>query len=121
MNLSNVRWAVKDMRVEYPVAVGNEHVIWRAFRNQYWPALYRQSIPLNRPSNSPSLALKKHSKIEAGYPEPFVRDEGVTGSNPAIPTNPSQPLHENVWPWRMKCAGCCCVVYRGAAIARAAQ
>jgi thiol-disulfide isomerase/thioredoxin len=39
-NLSNVRWAVKDMRVDYPVAVDNEHVIWRAFRNQYWPALY---------------------------------------------------------------------------------
>jgi thiol-disulfide isomerase/thioredoxin len=39
-NLNNVRWAVKDMRVGYPVAVDNEHVIWRAFRNQYWPALY---------------------------------------------------------------------------------
>src|SRR5262245_59044798 len=25
---------------DYPVAVDNEHVIWRAFRNQYWPALY---------------------------------------------------------------------------------
>src|SRR5262245_13249519 len=39
-NLSNVRWAVKEMRVDYPVAVDNEHVIWRAFDNQYWPALY---------------------------------------------------------------------------------
>ena len=39
-DLNNVRWAVKDMRVDYPVAVDNEHVIWRAFRNQYWPALY---------------------------------------------------------------------------------
>jgi len=39
-NLDNVRWAVKEMRVDYPVAVDNEHVIWRAFRNQYWPALY---------------------------------------------------------------------------------
>jgi thiol-disulfide isomerase/thioredoxin len=37
---NNVRWAVKDMRVGYPVAVDNEHVIWRAFRNNYWPALY---------------------------------------------------------------------------------
>src|SRR5262245_8057130 len=26
--------------IDYPVAVDNEHVIWRAFRNQYWPALY---------------------------------------------------------------------------------
>jgi len=39
-NISNVRWAVKDMRVGHPVAVDNEHVIWRGFRNQYWPALY---------------------------------------------------------------------------------
>ena len=39
-NIDNVRWAAKDMRVDYPVAVDNEHVIWRAFENQYWPALY---------------------------------------------------------------------------------
>jgi thiol-disulfide isomerase/thioredoxin len=39
-NLSNVRWAVKDMRIDYPIAVDNEHAIWRAFKNQYWPALY---------------------------------------------------------------------------------
>jgi len=39
-NLNNVRWAVKDMRIDYPVAIDNDHVIWRAFNNQYWPALY---------------------------------------------------------------------------------
>jgi thiol-disulfide isomerase/thioredoxin len=39
-NISNVRRAVKEMRIDYPVAVDNEHVIWRAFSNQYWPALY---------------------------------------------------------------------------------
>jgi thiol-disulfide isomerase/thioredoxin len=39
-NLANVRRAVKDLKVEYPVAVDNEHRIWRAFSNQYWPALY---------------------------------------------------------------------------------
>ena len=39
-NINNVRWAVKEMRAGYPVAVDNEHVIWRAFKNQYWPALY---------------------------------------------------------------------------------
>jgi thiol-disulfide isomerase/thioredoxin len=37
---SNVRWAVKDMRIDYPVAVDSEHLVWRGFRNQYWPALY---------------------------------------------------------------------------------
>ena len=39
-NINNVRWAVKEMRVDYPVAVDSEHVIWRDFKNQYWPALY---------------------------------------------------------------------------------
>jgi thiol-disulfide isomerase/thioredoxin len=39
-DINNVRRAVKDLRVDYPVAVDSEHVIWRAFRNQYWPALY---------------------------------------------------------------------------------
>jgi thiol-disulfide isomerase/thioredoxin len=39
-NLDNVRRAVKALQVNYPVAVDSEHTIWRAFRNQYWPALY---------------------------------------------------------------------------------
>ncbi len=36
----NVRWALKDMRIAYPVAIDNDHAVWRAFRNEYWPALY---------------------------------------------------------------------------------
>lgn len=39
-DLNNVRWAVKDTRIDYPVVVDNNHDIWRAFNNQYWPALY---------------------------------------------------------------------------------
>lgn len=39
-NLDNVRRAVRDMRVEYPVAVDNHEAIWRGFDNNYWPALY---------------------------------------------------------------------------------
>lgn len=39
-NLDNVRWAAKALRVDFPVAVDSEHAIWRAFNNQYWPALY---------------------------------------------------------------------------------
>jgi thiol-disulfide isomerase/thioredoxin len=36
----NVRRAVKDMRVGYPVAIDNDYAVWRAFDNNYWPALY---------------------------------------------------------------------------------
>jgi thiol-disulfide isomerase/thioredoxin len=39
-NINNVRWAVNEMRIDYPVAVDSDHTIWRAFKNQYWPALY---------------------------------------------------------------------------------
>ncbi len=39
-NIDNVRWAVNDMKIDYPIAVDNNHAIWRAFRNQAWPALY---------------------------------------------------------------------------------
>jgi thiol-disulfide isomerase/thioredoxin len=39
-NIGNVRREVKALRVDYPVAVDSEYVIWRAFNNNYWPALY---------------------------------------------------------------------------------
>ena len=39
-NVENVRRAVQQMRIEYPIVIDNDHSIWRAFRNQYWPALY---------------------------------------------------------------------------------
>jgi thiol-disulfide isomerase/thioredoxin len=39
-NVDNVRRAVQQMRIEYPVAIDNDYSIWRAFNNQYWPALY---------------------------------------------------------------------------------
>ena len=38
--MENVREAVKALGVNYPVAVDSHHAIWRAYRNQYWPALY---------------------------------------------------------------------------------
>ena len=39
-DLENVRQAVQDMRVDYPVAIDNDYAIWNAFDNHYWPALY---------------------------------------------------------------------------------
>ena len=39
-NPDNVRRAVRDMRVDYPVAIDNDYAVWRAFDNYYWPALY---------------------------------------------------------------------------------
>jgi thiol-disulfide isomerase/thioredoxin len=39
-NIDNIRWAAKDMGVAYPIAVDNDHAVWRGFNNEYWPALY---------------------------------------------------------------------------------
>ena len=39
-NLENVRRAVQQMRIDFPIAIDNDYAIWRAFNNQYWPALY---------------------------------------------------------------------------------
>jgi len=39
-NIDNVRRAVKDLGITYPVAIDNNYAIWRAFGNQYWPAHY---------------------------------------------------------------------------------
>ena len=39
-NIDNVRWAAKDMKIEYPIAIDSDYAIWRAFNNEYWPALY---------------------------------------------------------------------------------
>ena len=38
--VDNIRWAVKDMKISYPIAVDSDYAIWRAFNNQYWPASY---------------------------------------------------------------------------------
>src|SRR5688572_21244646 len=38
--VDNVRLAMRQMRIEYPIVIDNDYSIWRAFRNQYWPALY---------------------------------------------------------------------------------
>ena len=39
-DVDNVREAVKEMAVEYPVALDSDYGIWRAFDNHYWPAAY---------------------------------------------------------------------------------
>jgi cytochrome c biogenesis protein CcdA/thiol-disulfide isomerase/thioredoxin len=36
----NVRRAVRELGIEYPVALDNDFATWHAFANQYWPAKY---------------------------------------------------------------------------------
>ncbi len=39
-DLNNVRDAIARLGVTYPVAIDNDFLTWRAYRNQYWPAMY---------------------------------------------------------------------------------
>src|SRR3954447_8546457 len=39
-NVDNVRRAIKENDVRYPMVVDNDYAIWQAFDNHYWPALY---------------------------------------------------------------------------------
>jgi hypothetical protein len=48
------------MRIEYPVAVDSDYAIWRAFSNNYWPALYVADA---------EGAIRFHRYGEEGYAE----------------------------------------------------
>ena len=39
-DLDNVRRAVSDLHITYPVAIDNGYQIWKAFHNSFWPADY---------------------------------------------------------------------------------
>jgi cytochrome c biogenesis protein CcdA/thiol-disulfide isomerase/thioredoxin len=37
---ANVRKAIRDLGIDFPVAMDNDYRVWQAFNNQYWPADY---------------------------------------------------------------------------------
>ena len=39
-DVGNVRSAVSDLGVRYPVAIDDDYGTWNAYANQYWPATY---------------------------------------------------------------------------------
>ena len=39
-DVDNVSRAAQKLGIHYPIAIDNQYAIWRAFRNQYWPAHY---------------------------------------------------------------------------------
>jgi len=39
-DVDSVRRAVKDRKIDFPIAIDSDYAIWRAFDNNYWPALY---------------------------------------------------------------------------------
>ncbi len=39
-DIDNVRRAVKELDLDYPIAIDNNYAIWNGFNNEYWPAHY---------------------------------------------------------------------------------
>jgi hypothetical protein len=39
-DVDNVRKALEEMRIDYPIAIDSDYAVWQAFDNAYWPALY---------------------------------------------------------------------------------
>jgi len=39
-DVEKIRAALEEMGVRHPIAVDNDYAVWRAFDNNYWPALY---------------------------------------------------------------------------------
>jgi hypothetical protein len=39
-DLDNLREAVRDLDIPYPVAQDNQGITWQAYNTQYWPTLY---------------------------------------------------------------------------------
>jgi len=39
-DVGNVRRAIADLGITYPLAIDNDYRVWRAFNNRYWPAHY---------------------------------------------------------------------------------
>ena len=39
-NVEKIRSALDQMGVRYPIAIDSDYAVWRAFDNNYWPALY---------------------------------------------------------------------------------
>ena len=75
-DVDNVRLAVQEMRVEYPVALDSHYAIWEAFSNRYWPAVYIADA---------DGRIRHHHFGEGGYEEcetiiqRLLRDAGVDG------------------------------------------
>ena len=39
-DLDNLKQAVTELRIEYPVSQDNDGKTWRAYKTRYWPTLY---------------------------------------------------------------------------------
>ncbi len=80
---SNVRKAVHDLGVTYPVAMDNDYRIWRSFNNEYWPAHYFIDA---------TGKVRYHHFGEGGYEESesWIRSLLEEANQKPLPASPTQ-------------------------------
>jgi len=80
---SNVRKAVRDLGVTYPVAMDNDYRIWRNFNNEYWPAHYFIDA---------TGKVRYHHFGEGGYEESenWIRSLLEEANHKPLPGTPTQ-------------------------------
>lgn len=80
----NVKKAVRDMKIGYPVVLDNDLKIWRAFNNQFWPAHYF----IDRQGR-----IRHHHFGEGKYDdsEKVIQELLVEGGETNIPTGAVDP------------------------------
>ncbi|ACC74123.1 cytochrome c biogenesis protein DipZ [Paraburkholderia phymatum] len=82
---SNVKRAVRDLGIRYPVAIDNGYGIWQAFGNQYWPAFYIVDA---------QGRIRYHHFGEGGYGEAEkVIQQLLADSGHTMPTGDLPPIH----------------------------
>jgi thiol-disulfide isomerase/thioredoxin len=103
-DIDNVRRAVRQMQIEYPVAVDNDYAIWRAFDNHYWPALYivdaRDLAPLPCVDRRPPTRAGSRDRCGRGRQRHGRRTAPVP-TDPPAGTDPRSTVRDRVpRPWR---------------------
>jgi thiol-disulfide isomerase/thioredoxin len=75
---ANVKNAVFDLKVTYPIPIDSNHSIWSAFRNEYWPADY--FIDRKGRIRYHHFGEGEYEKSESVIQE-LLREDGTAGLN----------------------------------------
>ncbi|AOK14924.1 cytochrome C biogenesis protein [Burkholderia cepacia] len=86
-DIGNVKKAVHDLGIDFPVAIDNHFTIWRAFNNEYWPAHYfvdARGRVRRHHFGEGEYAESEHAiqslLAEAGHPEALNVPLGLAGA-----------------------------------------
>ena len=95
-DIENVRRAAQTMMIDYPVAIDNDYAVWRAFNNEFWPALYIADK---------NGRIRHHQFGEGGYEQServiqqLLREAGANSFDPDLePVDATGPEAAADWP-----------------------